>query len=106
MNETDPLMTEITAALETAPDMHIPSDFAARVMARIPQKKTHRIVVPALPPARYGQFASVLGMVLIVAAMLYLAPQTRSSLTWQLLQGLLLAQLVCLVLWFGHLRQT
>ncbi len=106
MNETDPMMEQMTTALETAPDVHVPEDFAARVMARIPEQKTRRMVVPALPPARYGQFASVLGMVLIVAAMLYLAPQTRSSLTWLLMQGLLLAQLVCLVLWFGRLRQA
>jgi hypothetical protein len=104
--ETDPLMEQITAALEATPNVHAPDDFAARVMARVPQQKTRRIVVPALAPARYGQYASVLGMVLLVVAMLYFAPQTRSSLTWQLLQGLLLTQLICLVLWFGRLRQT
>jgi hypothetical protein len=104
--ETDPLMEQITAALETVPYVDVPVDFAARVIARVPQQKARRIVAPALTPARYGQFASVLGMILLVAAMLYLAPQTRSSVTWQLLQALLLAQLIGLVLWFGRLRQT
>jgi protein-S-isoprenylcysteine O-methyltransferase Ste14 len=106
MNETDPLLIQITEALETAPNIPVPSDFAARVMARVPRQKTHRMAVPAIAKARYGQAALVLAMVLLVAAMLYLAPETRTSNTWLLLQGLLLAQLAFLAIWFGHLRQT
>jgi hypothetical protein len=106
-NESEPnsddLMKRITDALETHPEVTMPADFAARVMARVPAQ-TRRITLPAISRARYGRYALALAMLLILAAMLVFAPATRSSALWLTLQAMLFAQLAALVLWFGWLR--
>jgi hypothetical protein len=105
MNENDPLMQQITAALETSPSVQVPSDFAARLMARVPQQKQRRIVVPAISRARYGRYAILAAMLLILVAMLVYAPRSTSNMGL-IIQFTLLAELAALALWFGSLRKA
>jgi hypothetical protein len=100
------LMQRITAALETAPEVQVPADFAARVTARVPQVKSRRLVVPSLTPARYGPFATLAAMVVLFLAILAFAPHTHNSVLWTVLQAVLLVELGALVLWFGWLRRA
>ncbi len=101
----DEPMQRITAVLETPPNIPVPGDFAARVMAKLPPPTRRRIVLSALPsPARYGRFALAAAMVLLVSATLLLAPLTRGSALWLTLQLVLLLQLGVLVFLFGWTR--
>jgi hypothetical protein len=102
MNEHDPLNDAITQALETKPTISVPDDFAARVMARVPQ--TRRAVAPSISRGRYGRFALLCAMPLLVVAMLVLAPATHDSVLWLCMQTMLFAELAGIVLWFGWLR--
>ena len=107
MNEPNQdLMQRITAALETAPEVQVPADFAARVAARVPQVKRRRLVVPSLTPARYGRFATLVAMLVLLAAVLVFAPHTRGSILWTVLEAVLVMELGALVLWFGWLRRA
>jgi len=105
MNENDPFLKQMTNALETAPDVQVPGDFAARVMARVPQQKRRHIVMPAIARARYGRFAMLAAMACILIAMVAFAPEGSSSMGI-LIESALLAQLAALVLWFGRLRDA
>ena len=84
-------MQQIVKALEAAPSVVVPDDFAARMMARLPQQ----------PQRRYVLRQTMQTEAHVVAGMLVLAPHTAGSETWLLLQGLLFTQLVALLLWMG-----
>ncbi len=100
--EPDKTMQSIIEALETAPHVNVPDDFAARVMARLPQQSTRRLRMPALPArSHYGRTAAVTCMVILVVAMVVLAPHTMQSRTLGYMQALLFAQLAALLLWIG-----
>lgn len=96
-------MDRIVQALEAAPSVTVPDDFAARVMARVPQQPQRRYVLrQALQTeAHFGRKLAVAALLILVVGMVLLAPHTAGSGTWLLLQGLLFAQLVALLLWMG-----
>jgi hypothetical protein len=107
MNEPNQdLMQRITTALETAPVVQVPADFAARVAARVPQAKRRRLVVPSLRPARYGHFATLTAMLVLLAAVFVFAPHIRNSILCMVLEAVLFVELGALVLWFGWLRRV
>jgi hypothetical protein len=102
----DPLMQQITEALEARPAVSVPDDFAARLMARIPQQQQRKLRVPALmAPSHYGHIALVAAIMLVLVGTIAVAPLTRTSSLWFGLQFLLLTQLVALVLLYGKTRR-
>ena len=96
-------MDRIVQALETAPDVAMPDNFAARVIARVPRQPQRRFVLRQAmqTEARIGRRLALAALVLLVGSMLLLAPHTAGSEIWLLLQAVLFTQLVALLLWMG-----
>ena len=84
----------IVRALETAPELQIPADFAARVASSLPATRP-----VSLTPTHYGQNAMLLGIVVILAALVILALHSTHA-TLGLLESLLFAQFLALAVWF------
>jgi hypothetical protein len=89
----------IVRALEIAPETRIPADFAARVAARLPATRP-----VSLTPTRYGQSATLIGMVITLVALVFLA--TRGHAAFGLLESLLFAQFIALAVWFTVWRHS
>ena len=96
-------MDRILQALETPPDVTVPDDFTARLMARVPHQPQRRFVLrqSLQTEGQFGRRLAFVALLVIVAGMLLMAPHTAGSETWLLLQGLLFVQLVALLLWMG-----
>ncbi len=102
MNGEDDAEEQLVRALEKAPAVPIPDDFAARVMARIPhQPRRGYVLRGSFRKSRLGSLLLLMAMLVLVAGMLLAAPYTKDSSTWLILQGLLFAQLAALLLWVG-----
>ena len=94
-------MSATLRALETAPAVSVSSDFASRVMARIPERRGvnfHR--ARALTP-RYGPTAVFAALAVVLAIMLLVARTHGMSNVGSGLQLLLVLQLSAYVLWIG-----
>ena len=85
----------IVRALETAPELQIPADFAARVASSLPATRP-----VSLTPTHYGQNAMLLGIVVILAALVVLALHSTGHATFGLLEWLLFAQFIAFAVWF------
>jgi hypothetical protein len=90
----------IVRALETAPEIRIPADFAARVAAQLPARR--RPV--SLTRTRYGQSATLIGLVVTLATLVLLA--TRGHAAFGLLESLLFTQFIALAVWFTVWRHS
>lgn len=103
----DSQMSAITSALEAKPDVPVPDDFAARMMARLPEGQTHRLSVPVsvTSGSQFGRLAAYVSLVLLLAGMAVLAPRAQDSAVWLSLQGLLFLQFCALLLWAGMSRR-
>jgi hypothetical protein len=89
-------------ALEIAPEPRVPADFAARVASLLPAR--HPVSVT---PTHYGHYAMVASMVILLAALLLLAPHaTDRSIFGLTLQWLLCAQFIGLAVWLSVRRRT
>jgi hypothetical protein len=89
-------------ALERAPEPQVPVDFAARVARLLPA--TRPVAVTA---THYGYYAMVVSMVLLLAALLLLAPHAADRSVFGLtLQWLLCAQFIGLVVWLSSRRRA
>ncbi|MGD0445498.1 MAG: hypothetical protein ABSA39_16295 [Edaphobacter sp.] len=97
----DEMEQRLTRALETAPEFHIPADFAARIASRLPAKRP-----VSLTPTHYGQSAMWIGVVLTLATMLALALHATGRPTFGLAQSFLLTLFVVLVLWLSVWRHS
>lgn len=89
---TEHLDQRIVRALETAPEIKIPGDFADRVSSRLPARRP-----VSLTPTRYGKSATLIGLVVTLVALLFLA--TRGHAAFELLDSLLFAQFIALAVW-------
>jgi formate/nitrite transporter FocA (FNT family) len=98
---TEHLDQRIVRALETAPEIHIPADFAARVASQLPARRP-----VSLTPTYYGQNAMMAGMVVTLAALLILAVNSAGHTTFGLLESLLSAQFIALAVWLSVWRQS
>ncbi len=96
-------MEQIVKVLESAPDVTVPDDFAARLMVRVPRQTARRFVLLQSPQteSHVGRSLALAALLVLVAGMLLLAPHTAGSEVWLLLQGLLFVQLAALLLWMG-----
>jgi len=84
-------------ALEAAPEVHAPADFAARVVSRLPARRSVSVT-----RTHYGYYAMLAGMVILLATLLLLAPQTADRSLFELtLQWLLCAQFIGLAVWLS-----
>jgi hypothetical protein len=87
----------ILRALETAPRLEIPSDFAARVVRQLPPRPA-----AILSPARYGYRAAVACLVVLLAVILALARRaTGTSIFWISIEWIFCAQFALVAVWLA-----
>jgi hypothetical protein len=98
----DELDLRILRALETAPSIEIPVDFAARVASRLPVRR--RPV--SLTPTHYGQNAVFLGMILTLVVLIALTLYNGRHATFGLAESLLLTQFIVLTVWLSVRRYS
>ena len=93
----------ITRVLEELPAVGVPKDFAARVMAQLPERKFARVPADAWNVRRthYGRNAMLLFAALLCALLVAGAVMRGDGRAWQLAEALALLQLVAIVLWWG-----
>jgi hypothetical protein len=96
---TEHLDQRIVRALETAPQLQIPADFAARVAGRLPARPP-----VSLTPTHYGPKATLAGMLVTLAALLVLALRSAGHPAFGLLESVLSAQFLALAVWFSVWR--
>jgi hypothetical protein len=103
LNDHDPLMTDITTVLEVPPQVAVPQDFSARLMARLPQQPHKRYRIPDGMPARaqYGRITTLASVGLLLMAMLLVGLLTQPSLARTLMQTTLFVQFCAVLLWMA-----
>jgi hypothetical protein len=107
VNQSDPAQAAINElderlirALETAPTLQIPADFAARVATQLPAQRPI-----SLPSTHYGLYATIAGMVVIFIALLALSGRvTDHSVFGLTLQWTLCAQFIAIAVWLSVRR--
>jgi hypothetical protein len=98
----DELDQRVLRALETAPRVEIPADFAARVVSRLPARR--RPV--SLTPTHYGQSAVFLGMILTLVVLIALTLHNGRHASFGLAESLLLTQFLALTVWLSVRRYS
>ena len=96
---TEHLDRRIVRALETAPEPRIPADFASRVASQLPARRP-----VSLTRTRYGQNATLAGILLTLALLLVLALHSPGHASFGLLDSLLSAQFIALAVWLSVWR--
>jgi hypothetical protein len=99
--EATHLEQRLIRALETVPEPHIPSDFAARVASRLPAERP-----VSLTPTHYGQKAMLIGIIATLAILLALASHASSRPSFGLVESFLFTQFVVLVIWLSVWRHS
>jgi hypothetical protein len=97
----DELDRRILRALEVAPELHVPADFAARVSRQLPARRP-----VSLTPTHYGRNAVLIGTVITLVALLALTLHHGATGAFGLVQSLLLAQFVALTVWLSIRRKS
>ena len=102
-DEADDLLDQrVLRALETAPRIDIPADFAARVARRLPAAR--RPV--SLTPTHYGQNAVYLGMVLALVMLIAMTIYNGRHAAFGLAESLLLTVFIALTVWLSVRRHS
>jgi hypothetical protein len=91
--DTDRLDQRIVRAIETVPQPRIPADFATRVANQLPASRP-----VSLTPTHYGRYATLIGTVVTLAALVILALHSTHP-AFGLLESLLFAQFIALAVW-------
>ncbi len=91
----------ILRALDTAPQVVIPADFASRVISRLPAKRPVSVTA-----THYGRNAMLLGILITLAGLVALALNPLGPARFGLLESILFAQFVGLVVWLSVLRHS
>lgn len=95
MNKSADLERRIVLALESAPRVEIPADFAARIARQLPARPA-----VVLTPGRYGQRAAVACLAVLLVLILALAHRAAgSSLYWFSIESIFCAQFALLAVW-------
>ena len=99
----------ITRALEQAPAVTVPADFAARVMAQLPEPK----VAPGarrrglfVRRTHYGRNAMLAGAALLCCLLLVVAAASNGGRAWWLTEWIALGQLGVITVWWGLARRA
>jgi hypothetical protein len=88
-------------ALETAPRVEVPADFAARVAGQLPTRRP-----ASLTRTHYGYAAILIGMAVTFAALMAFTLHTTAHAVFGLPESLLLTQFIVLVVWFSVRRHS
>jgi hypothetical protein len=97
----DELDRRVLRALEAAPSIEIPADFAARVARQLPARRP-----ASLTPTHYGRNAVLLGMILTLVVLIALSLYNGRHATFGLAESLLLTQFVVLTVWVSVRRHS
>jgi len=101
----DALDQRLIRALEAAPSLNIPANFAERLASRLPARAPALDSI-TLPATRYGHNAILIGLAVLLAAMLVLAAHAANHATLEaILEWTLCAQFVALTIWFTTSRK-
>jgi hypothetical protein len=97
----------ITRALEQAPAVAVPADFAARMMAQLPERKVARVPAGLLVRrTHYGRNAMLAGAALLCCLLMVVAIASNGDAVWRLAEWTALAQLGGIALWCGLAWRT
>ena len=103
---TEAIDTRVVNALEMRPAVDVPLDFASRVAARVPVKQVALRPAGGYRVARYGRRAILMSMVLLVVAMVAVAPRVMvNSALWVGLEWIMCSEFLLLALWFVMRRE-
>jgi hypothetical protein len=95
----------MTRALEQAPAVAVPADFAARLMVRLPERKAARVPTGSewfVRRTHYGRNAMLAGAVLLCCVLVVAAAASnRGGFAWEMAEWIALAQLGGIALWRG-----
>jgi len=94
----------IVCALEQAPPVRIPDDFAARVASRVPAH-TVRVRAARIRARRIGFRVAAACLILLAVSMLALAPRTAHNTFYIALQWTLAGQFCLLSAWIAIPRR-
>jgi hypothetical protein len=98
----------VVRVLEQAPAVTVPAEFAARVMAELPERKVARV------PADYGLFVrrthygrnAMLAGAVVLCCLLVAAVASNGGTAWRVAEWMSLAQLAGIALWCGLAWRT
>lgn len=97
----------ITRVLEQAPAVTVPADFAARVMAQLPERKAARVRAGfEMRRTHYGRNAMLAGAALLCCLLMAGAIASKGGAAWWLAEWTALAQLAGITLWCGLAWRT
>jgi hypothetical protein len=97
----------ITRALEQAPAVAVPANFAARVMAELPERKVVQVSAGfSLRRTHYGRNAMLAGAALLCCLLVAAAVASNGDTAWRLAEWTALAQLAGIALWCGLAWRT
>jgi hypothetical protein len=101
----------ITRALEQAPAVAVPAEFAARVMAQLPERKVARASEWSgmfVRRTHYGRNAMLAGAAVLCCLLVVAAAASRGSgdAAWRIAEWMVLAQLAGIALWWGLAWRT
>ena len=114
------LELRVTQALERVPEVKITDDFAAHVVARLPERqmapresldslarlRQTRLKQTGLKQTRYGYGAIMASLVVLLVALAALAPRTAGhGVFWVVMECVLCGQFVALAAWLGAGRR-
>lgn len=100
MNNSQQFDDAITQALERAPQVGIPADFSARVMANLPRRPHFVLTVQT----HWGRNMSILGALLLTILIAWVATSSSPCIITQLLEAFLMVQLCALCIWYALRR--
>jgi hypothetical protein len=98
---TDQLEQRLVNALDTAPPITVPADFAARVASRLPTRRPVSITT-----TNYGDKAMFLGILVTLGALMGLTLPTAGHTSFGLVESFLLTQFLALAIWFSIRRHS
>jgi hypothetical protein len=91
----------VTQALERVPEVRIADDFAARVAARLPERRPAALPrLAGLRTTRFGVWALRGGLLVLLVAMLVVAPRTVGhGAFWMVVQLMLCVEFIGFAVW-------
>ncbi|MBB5344567.1 hypothetical protein [Tunturibacter empetritectus] len=95
----DELDRRVLHALETAPRVEVPADFAARVADRLPARRP-----VSLTATHYGRNAVFLGMILTLVILIAVTLYNGRHASFGLAESVLLGQFLALTVWLSVRR--
>jgi hypothetical protein len=91
----------LTRALEVAPEVRIPADFASRVASRVPARP-----MVTSTPTHYGDYAMTLGVLATLAILFWLGLHTHNGPAFSFVESFLLAEFIALTVWLTVWRRS